>query len=106
MLDVGCGKTLPEPPAMTIQANAAKLATDEFVTVFECTLVTQRDAGHLSIGTFRAATSRNQFPFLPHCLDVRRARIARIYPFADIQTRPLRALQSRLERRADAGAWH
>lgn len=70
--------TLPEPSSDDLQ-HIRKLFTDELITVFECTLVTNESPGTLTDAELLARPHlETQLPFRL-ALDIRRARIARIH---------------------------
>ena len=72
-------RTLPEPSSDDLQ-HIRKLATEELVTVFECTVVTYATPGMLKDAELLAQPHlRGDKPFRL-ALDVRRARLARIHP--------------------------
>ncbi len=72
-------RTLPEPSSDDLQ-HIRKLATDELISVFECTLVASEVPGTLKDAELLAgAHLQTKLPFRL-ALDVRRARIARIHP--------------------------
>jgi len=72
-------RTLPEPSGDDLQ-HVRKLATDELITVFECTLVADETPGTLRDAELLARPHlQTKLPFRL-VLDVRRARFARIHP--------------------------
>ena len=72
-------RTLPESASEDLQ-QIRKLATDELVTVFECTLVTNEAPGTLKDAELLAQPHlQSEKPFRL-TLDVRRSRVARIHP--------------------------
>jgi len=72
-------RTLPESASEDLQ-QIRKLATDELITVFECTLVTNEAPGTLKEAELLARPHlQSEKPFRL-ALDVRRSRIARIHP--------------------------
>lgn len=72
-------RTLPEPADDDLQ-HIRKLATEELVTVFECTTVTNERPGTLTDAELMAKPHlKGEKPFRL-VLDIRRARMARIHP--------------------------
>jgi very-short-patch-repair endonuclease len=72
-------RTLPEPSSEDLQ-HIRKLATDELVTTFECTLVASEAPGTLKDAELVAKPHLQGDKPFRLALDVRRARVARIHP--------------------------
>jgi very-short-patch-repair endonuclease len=72
-------RTLPEPSSDDLQ-HIRKLAADELVTVFECTIVASETPGTLKDAELLAQPHLQGDKPFRLALDVRRARVARIHP--------------------------
>lgn len=76
-------RTLPESTSDDLQ-HVRKLAADELITVFECTLATNESPGTIQDAELLARPHlETRLPFRL-VLDVRRARIARIHPLPSL----------------------
>ena len=72
-------RTLPEPSSDDLQ-HIRKLATDELITAFECTVVASETPGTLKDAELLARPHLQGDKPFRLALDVRRARVARIHP--------------------------
>jgi very-short-patch-repair endonuclease len=72
-------RTLPEPSSDDLQ-HIRKLATDELITAFECTVVASEAPGTLKDAELLARPHLQGDKPFRLALDVRRARVARIHP--------------------------
>jgi very-short-patch-repair endonuclease len=88
-------RTLPEPSSDDLQ-HIRKLATDELVTVFECTVVASETPGTLKDAELLARPHLQGDKPFRLALDVRRARVARIHPLP-ILNQPAQAVDGGLD---------
>ena len=88
-------RTLPEPSSDDLQ-HIRKLAIDELVTVFECTVVASETPGTLKDAELLARPHLQGDKPFRLALDVRRARVARIHPLP-ILNQPAQAVGGGLD---------
>ncbi len=88
-------RTLPEPSGDDLQ-HIRKLATDELITAFECTVVASETPGTLKDAELLARPHLQGDKPFRLALDVRRARVARIHPLP-ILNQPAQAVGGGLD---------